>query len=192
MKRICVFCGSNSGGRPAYQTAAENLGRVLADRKIELIYGGASVGIMGRLADTVLAGGGTVVGVMPRFLVEKEVAHGGLSELIVVDSMHERKHCMARQADGFIALPGGFGTLDEFFEMLTWSQLRVHQKPCGLLDVDRYFHHLMRFLDHAAGEGFVHSAHREMILVDEDPRALLERCFSYTCPDVEKRIDAEN
>ena len=167
MKRICVFAGSNSGASPEYLVAAAELGRTLAVRQLGLVYGGARVGLMGALADAALGGGAHVIGVMPEALVAKEVAHRGLSELRVVSSMHERKAMMADLADGFVALPGGLGTLEEFFEVLTWAQLGLHGKPCGLLDIDGYFDGLLKFLDHSVGEGFVKAEHRRMILTAE-------------------------
>src|SRR5690242_19117334 len=155
MKRVCVFAGSSAGVRPEYVSAAADFGTVLAGRGIELVYGGARVGLMGAVAGAVLAGGGRVTGVIPKALVEKEVAHGGLTELRVVTSMHQRKALMADLADAFIALPGGWGTLDEMFEILTWAQLGLHRKPCGLLNVFGYFDRLLAFLDHTMEEGFV-------------------------------------
>jgi uncharacterized protein (TIGR00730 family) len=171
--RICVFCGTNPGERPEYGAAARALGKLLADEDIELVYGGASVGIMGELADAVHEGGGHVTGIIPQQLMKKEAAHTGIPDLIVVASMHQRKSQMADMADGFIALPGGIGTLEGFFEILTWGQLGIHNKPCGVLNVAGYFDLLTGFLDHAVREGFLTREHREMILVDSDPRKLL-------------------
>src|ERR671910_1781546 len=182
MSRICVFCGTNTGSRPAYGVAARELGRVLADRDIELVYGGASVGIMGELADAVQEHGGHVTGIIPQQLMEKEAAHTGIRNLIVVASMHQRKSQMADMSDGFIALPGGSGTLEGFFEVLTWGQLGIHAKPAGILNVAGYFDHLIEFLDHAVEEGFLKQEHREMIVVESDPRKLLERLKEYA-PD---------
>ncbi|MBG0776042.1 MAG: TIGR00730 family Rossman fold protein [Desulfovibrionaceae bacterium] len=179
MRRICVFLGSNYGTLPEYTEAARGLGRELARRGLGLVYGGACVGLMGELADAALGAGGEVTGVMPRALVDKELAHTGLTDLRVVETMHERKALMAELADGFVAMPGGLGTLEEIFEVLTWAQLGFHGKPCGLLDVRGYYRSLALFLDHITGQGFVMPAHREMILVDEDPGLLLERFARY-------------
>ncbi len=188
MKRICVFAGSNSGGSLAYAAAASDLGRTLAGRGLDVVYGGARVGLMGALADAALAAGGKVVGVMPEALVAKEVAHLGLSELHVVKSMHERKAMMADLADGFVALPGGLGTLEEFFEVLTWAQLGLHGKPCGLLNIEGYFEGLLAFLDHSVAEGFVKAEHRAMIPVAGTSDALLDAMESYRAPAVGKWI----
>ena len=165
LKRICVFAGSSAGSQPEYARTANDLGRALADRQIDLVYGGARVGLMGVVADAVLASGGQVVGGIPEALVAKEVAHQGLSELRIVGSMHERKAAMAELADGFIALPGGWGTLEEFFEVLTWGQLGLHRKPCGLLNTTGYFDGLLSFVDHSIHEGFVRREYRRMISV---------------------------
>lgn len=189
--RLCVFCGSSSGARPAYADAARALGRVLLQHRIGLVYGGASVGVMGELADTLLAGQGEVIGVIPRSLASKEVAHQGLADLRIVDSMHERKAQMADLAEGFIALPGGFGTFEEFFEVLTWSQLGIHGKPCGLLSVAGYFDKLIEFVDHAVTEAFVRPEHRQTLLMENDPEALIERMQSYEPPMVPKWISRE-
>ena len=175
MQRACVFCGSSPGARPQYTEATEDLGSLFVQHGITLVYGGASVGLMGRLADTVLSEGGEAVGVIPRALVEREIAHLGLTELHVVDSMHERKALMADLSDAFVALPGGLGTLDELFEVYTWAQLGLHRKPCGLLNVEGYYRHLADFLDHAVGERFVRDEHRDMLIVEEDPATMLER-----------------
>jgi uncharacterized protein (TIGR00730 family) len=160
----------------------------LIQREVCLVYGGASVGIMGEIADTVLAGGGEVIGVIPQALVDKEVSHTGLTELKIVNSMHERKEIMADISDGFIALPGGLGTLEEIFEVLTWAQLGFHHKPCALLNVNGYYDTLTQFLDHAVAEGFVASIHREMLLVEDDPHMLLEIMSTYSAPAVDKWI----
>lgn len=191
MKAICVFAGSNSGVRKEYAAAARDLGRTLAKRRMRSIYGGARVGLMGALADEGLAAGGEVIGVMPEALIAKEVAHAGLTELKVVRSMHERKALMAELADGFIALPGGLGTLDELFEILTWAQLGFHHKPCGLLNVDGYFEPLLAFVRHAIEEGFVRREHGAMISVADSPDALLDLMESYRAPVVEKWIERE-
>ena len=189
MKSICVFAGSSSGARPEYVGAAEDLGRALVARGIGLVYGGARVGLMGVLADTVLAGKGDVIGVMPEALVAKEVAHTGLPDLRVVPSMHERKALMADLADGFIALPGGFGTWEEFFEVLTWGQLGLHVKPCGLLNVQGYFNPLLASVGHSVAEGFVRPEQGSMILVASSADALLDQCAAYVPPRVTKWID---
>ena len=188
MKRICVFCGSSAGGDAAYLAAARAMGATLARRKLGLVYGGARIGLMGAMADSVLAGGGDVVGVIPRALAQKEVAHTGLTDLRIVESMHERKAMMMRLAAGFVAMPGGFGTLDEVCEALTWAQLGLHGKPCGLLNVRGYFDRLLTFLDHATGERFLQPEHRAMLLVSPDPDELLDRFEAYTPPAVEKLI----
>jgi uncharacterized protein (TIGR00730 family) len=173
LRSVCVFCGSNPGRRPEYRAGAAALGRHLAGRGIRVVYGGAHVGTMGALADAVLAAGGEITGVIPAQLVDAEVAHRGLADLRVVGSMHERKAVMASLADGFIALPGGVGTLDEFAEVVTWSQLGLHAKPTGLLNLLGYYDGLLSFLDHAVAERFVRPAHREMVLADADPAGLL-------------------
>lgn len=190
MKAVTVFCGSNPGTRPEYLGAAAALGRAIAERGATLVYGGASVGLMGRVADAAMAAGGRVVGIIPEALVSKEVEHRALTELHVVDSMHTRKRMMAERADAFIALPGGAGTLEELFEVWTWAQLGHHDKPCALLDVAGYYAKLTGFLDHMVGEGFIRAEHRAMLLVDDDPRVLLDRCASYAPPRVTKWLDA--
>lgn len=191
MNRVCVYCGSNPGASPAYVAAAHALGRELARRGLGLVYGGASVGVMGAVADAVLAEGGTVTGVIPHFFAVKEVAHPGLDELLVVDSMHERKARMADLSDGFIALPGGWGTLEEIFEVLTWAQLGLHAKPCGLLNVDGYFDDLDRFLERAVVEAFVRPEYRPMIMLDDAADRLLDRFAAYRAPRVRKWIRPE-
>jgi uncharacterized protein (TIGR00730 family) len=189
MHRICVFAGSSPGARPEYALAAQELGRALVARQLGVVYGGARVGLMGSVADTVLAGGGLVTGVIPEGLVTKEIAHDGLTELRVVASMHERKAMMNDLADGFIALPGGWGTLEEFFEVLTWAQLGLHRKPCGLLNAHGYFDRLLSFIDHSVEERFVRSHHRSMVLVARSPDELLGQFDAYVPPVVEKWID---
>ncbi len=174
MKRICVFCGSSSGTAGAYTEAAVALGKLLARRGIGLVYGGASVGLMGAIADAALADGGEVIGVIPQDLVEKEVAHGGLTELKVVGSMHERKALMEKLSDGFIAMPGGFGTMDEFCEIVTWMQLGIHHKPCGLLNVANYYDTFIRFVGHAVSQGFLRAEHWALVYESADPAKLLE------------------
>jgi uncharacterized protein (TIGR00730 family) len=184
--RLCVFCGTNAGSRPAYGIAARELGRVLAEQGVELVYGGASVGVMGELADSVQEHGGHVTGIIPQQLMEKEAAHTGIRNLIVVASMHQRKSQMADMSDGFIAFPGGIGTLEGFFEVLTWGQLGIHSKPAGILNVERYFDGLTGFLDHAVHEGFLTEAHRQAIMVESDPGVLLDRLRSYAPLEGEK------
>jgi uncharacterized protein (TIGR00730 family) len=189
MKRLCVFCGSSAGSNPSYAEAARTFGRTLVRRGLGLVYGGGSVGLMGELADAMLAAGGDVVGVIPRALQLREVGHDGLTTLHVVGSMHERKARMAELADGFVALPGGMGTLEEFAEILTWAQLGLHRKPCGLLDVEGYWRPLVAFLDHAVAEGFVRPEHRRIVLVAERPDALLDAFEAYQPPAVQRWID---
>jgi uncharacterized protein (TIGR00730 family) len=175
LESLCVFCGSKLGSQPAYAAAARDVGGRLAARDIELVYGGGDIGLMGLAADAALAAGGRVIGVIPEFMIDFEVAHHDLTELVVVDSMHERKAEMARRADGFIALPGGWGTLEELFEVTTWAQLRLHAKPVGVLDVDQFFAKLVDFVDHAVDEGFIRPVHRELLHVDDDLDRLLDR-----------------
>ena len=187
--RICVFCGSSPGATPAFGALAEHLGRLLAAHGIGLVYGGASVGLMGRLADAALGAGGEVIGVIPRALVDMEVAHAGLADLRIVETMHERKALMADLADAFIALPGGIGTLDELTEILTWAQLGLHVKPAGLLNLDGYFDALLAFLDGAVRARFLQPAHRAMLLVDGDPQRLLAAFRAYRPPPPFKWVD---
>ena len=190
MKRICVFAGSNSGSHTEYLAAARALGDALVRHQMGLVYGGARLGLMGAVADTVLAARGHVTGVIPEALVAKEVAHTGLSDLRVVASMHERKAMMGDLADSSIALPGGLGTLEEFFEVLTWAQLGLHRKPCGLLNVCGFFDGLLAFLEHAIDERFVRREHRAMVIVSSSPDSLLEQFDQYVPPVVPKWIDA--
>jgi uncharacterized protein (TIGR00730 family) len=192
LKRLCVFAGSSRGAREEYAEAAERLARELVKRRYGLVYGGGKVGMMGVLADATLAAGGEVIGVIPKALLEKEVAHGGLTELRVVASMHERKAMMAELSEGFIALPGGLGTLEEFFEVLTWAQLGLHPKPCGLLNVSGYYDRLLDFLDLTVEERFVKSQHRALVLISTSPADLLDRLAAYRPPHVEKWIDRES
>ena len=189
MTRICVFAGSSAGSRPEYRQHATELGRALAARGIGLVYGGARVGLMGAVADSVLASGGQVTGVIPGALVRKEIAHNGLTELRVAASMHERKSTMADLSDAFIALPGGWGTWEEFFEVLTWGQLGLHRKPCGLLNVQGYFDPLLAFVKHSFDEGFVRREYGSMISVSDSAEGLLERLAGYVAPSIEKWID---
>jgi uncharacterized protein (TIGR00730 family) len=173
LQRLCVFCGSNSGHRAIYREAATALGRLIAERGIELVYGGGHVGLMGALADAALAANGRVIGVMPQSLIDREVGHAGLSEMRIVGSMHERKALMVELADGFVALPGGYGTLDEFCEVLTWAQLGIHTKPCGILNVNGYYDALLALFERTVDEGFLKAIHSDMIVVESDPAALL-------------------
>ena len=189
IRSVCVFCGSSPGCNPAYRVTAESLGRALALSGRRLVFGGGKVGLMGVLADAVLAHGGDAIGVIPRHLVDLEVAHARLSDLRIVDSMHQRKQLMADLADGFVVLPGGLGTLEEFFEVWTWGQLGLHRKPYGLLNVASYFDPLLTFLDHAVQERFVAPAHRELLLVDQDPDALLAALDTHVVPATPKWID---
>lgn len=191
MKSVCVFCGSSAGEHSRYLEAASEMGRLLAEEGIGLVYGGSRVGVMGRLADATLQAGGRVVGVIPGALVDREVAHQELTELRVVGSMHERKAAMAELADAFVALPGGLGTLEEFCEVLTWAQLGLHRKPCGVLDVGGYFEPLVELLDHMVREGFLARSHRAMVQVESTPVALLDALRSYEAPTVPRWIDAD-
>lgn len=179
MRSICVYCGASTGRGEAYVAAARAMGTALARRGLRLVYGGASVGLMGAVADAALAAGGEVVGVIPESLMKKELAHPGLTELVVTRSMHERKTVMADRADGFVALPGGIGTLEELFEMWTWAQLGLHQKPCGLLDVRGFYGGLAQFINHVVDEGFLKPEHREMLFIERDPAALLMRIKAF-------------
>ena len=188
MKKICVFCGSSPGLQPEYSQAAEKLGHVLAEKGIGLVYGGGSVGLMGRIAEAALEKGGSVTGVVPRALVEREVVLTGLDDLRIVGSMHERKALMAELSDAFIALPGGLGTIEEFVEILTWAQLGMHRKPCGLLNVRRYWDPFIQFLSHVAGEQFIEEEHLDMVMIEDDPVVLLERFRHYTPPENDKAV----
>jgi uncharacterized protein (TIGR00730 family) len=189
MKSICVYCGSNFGERVSYLEAAQDLGAQMAARGITLVYGGGNVGLMGTVADSVLAAGGKVIGVIPQTLVDKEVAHTGLSDLRVVGSMHERKLLMADLADGFIALPGGLGTLEEFCEVATWTQLGLHKKACGLLNIGGFYDGLLSFLNHATEEKFIRPEHRSIVLAEEDPVELIKKLSQFEVPTVHKWID---
>ena len=191
MDRVCVFCGSSTGADAAYAAVARELGSELARRGLGLVYGGATVGLMGAVADAALAAGGHVTGVIPTQLVEKELAHGGVQDLRVVATMHERKALMATLADAFIALPGGMGTLEEMFEIVTWMQLGLHTKPSGLMDVAGYYKPLLAFLDHAVDVRFIRREHRAMLMVGSTPGALLDAFASFVPPRVEKWIDRE-
>jgi len=177
-KRVCVFCGSGNGLRPEYRKSAERLGQLLAERSMELVYGGAKVGLMGAVADAVLASGGAAIGVIPGHLIKQEIAHEGLTELHTVTTMHERKALMAELADAFVALPGGLGTLEELFEMVTWNQIGLQQKPCGLLNVSGYYDPLVQFLQQAEREQFIRNMSAAKLVVEADPEALLKRLES--------------
>ena len=191
MKRICVYCGSSPGKLNEYREAARSLGHEMAGRGLGLVYGGASVGVMGAVADAVLERGGEAIGVIPYALATKEVSHHGLNELIVVDSMHERKARMAELSDGFIALPGGWGTIEEIFEMLTWAQLGFHEKPCGLLNVASYYDPLYSFLEQAIDQRFVKEEFRPMMMMENSAGILLDRFAAYQAPKVKKWIGSE-
>jgi len=188
-QRICVYCGSSPGARPEYLEAAEELGRLLAERGIGLVYGGANVGLMGAVADACRDAGGAVTGVIPWALRDREIAHVGLDDLRFVGSMHERKALMADLADGFVALPGGVGTLEELVEVMTWTQLGLHRKPCGVLDVCGYYGHLLAFLDHAVDERFLRPEHRGLLVCEEEPEALLDAFAAWQAPTVAKWMD---
>jgi uncharacterized protein (TIGR00730 family) len=188
MRRICVFCGSSPGGHPAYADAAQHMGREIVSRGLTLVYGGGHVGLMGALADAVLDGGGEVIGVIPHALAVREIAHQRLTRLHVVGSMHERKAMMADLSDAFVAMPGGFGTYEEFFEAVTWTQLGVHKKPCGLLNVRGFYDPIVQLLDHAVAEAFVRPHHRATILVDTHPGRLIDQLGRVVLPDVPKWI----
>ncbi len=190
IRSVCVYCGSSPGRLEAYSTAARALAKALVDRNIRLVYGGASVGIMGLVADTVLQLGGQAVGVIPEALVRKEIAHKHLTELHITHSMHDRKSMMAELSDGFIALPGGIGTLEELFEIWTWAQLGLHDKPCGLLNVEGYFDALITFLDHAIAEQFVQPAQGSRLLVEGSAGSLLDRFLAYVPPATTKWIES--
>ena len=191
MRRVCVYAGSNPGSDPAYADAARALARLLAERSIGLVYGGGKVGLMGVLADAALAAGGEVIGVMPQALVDREIGHRGLTELRVVGSMHDRKALMADLSDAFVAVPGGIGTLEELIEVYTWSQLGIHTKPCGVLNVRGYYDALAAFLDHAVEEGFLRPQHRAVLTVAADPAELLERLADYDPPTVGKWLELD-
>ena len=178
MRALCIFCGSSSGNDPAYSAVARHVGAFLASSDITLVYGGGRVGLMGSLADAVLEAGGRVIGVIPQMLIDKEVGHAGLTELHIVRTMTERKLLMGELSDAFVALPGGIGTMDELFEVWTWSQLELHHKPCGVLNHNGYYDSLIAFLDHAVHEGFLHRRHRAMFLVDSEIETLVERLFA--------------
>lgn len=190
-RRICVFCGSSSGARESYATATASLARHLVEKGIAIVYGGGKVGLMGKLADAALEAGGEVIGVIPQSLVEKEVAHSRLSDLQVVGSMHERKARMAELSDAFIALPGGYGTFEEFCEVLTWTQLGLQRKPCGILNIDGYYDRLLALFDHAVEERFLKPVHRGIVLSDSRPESLVSRLLEFEAPSADKWIDVK-
>jgi uncharacterized protein (TIGR00730 family) len=191
LKRVCVYCGSSIGARREYAAAARSLGQILSKRKLELVYGGGNIGLMGVLADAVMQSGGRVIGVIPESLVAKEVAHKGLTELRVVKSMHERKAMMVSLADAFVAMPGGFGTFEEFCEVLTWAQLGLHRKPHGLLNVAGFYDRFLDFLDHAVEEQFIRPVHRGLVITETDPGRLLEALEKIQPPNLDKWIDRD-
>ena len=191
MKRVCIFCGSSQGDDGVFAAAARETGEVLARHGFGLVFGGGNIGLMGILADAALAAGGEVIGVIPKALVDRELAHQSLTELRVVHSMHERKALMAELADAFIALPGGYGTLDEFCEVLTWAQLGLHRKPCGLLNVAGFYEPFLAQVDQAVARGFVRSEHRGLFLVDTEPERLVERLQRFDPPTLHKWIDRD-
>lgn len=189
IKSLCLYCGSSRGNNPAYTLAARQFGETLAKLNIKLVFGGGRVGLMGVAADACLAMGGEVIGVIPKLLMDKEVGHTGLSKLHVVANMHDRKALMTRLADGFVALPGGYGTLDELFEALTWLQLNYHRKPVGILNINGFFDHLIAFLDHARDQRFLRDLHRESLSVDADLERLIEKMRHAEAPDTGKWLD---
>jgi uncharacterized protein (TIGR00730 family) len=191
LKRLCVFCGSNRGSLPEYTSAVRSLGRALAERQITLVFGGGGVGLMGEIADAVLGAGGEVIGVLPRALGIKEIAHPDVEDIRIVGSMHERKALMSELSDGFIAAPGGFGTLEELFEQLTWGQLALHAKPCGLFNVAGYFDSLLAFLDSSTQAKFIRPEHRQTLLVSDTAEDLISQLAAYQPPRVGKWLDFE-
>jgi uncharacterized protein (TIGR00730 family) len=191
VRRVCVYAGSNPGSHPAYSEAAQALAATMAERSIGLVYGGGKVGLMGVLADTMLEHGGEAIGVMPRALIDREIGHPGLTELRVVGSMHERKALMAELSDAFVAVPGGIGTLEELIEIYTWSQLGIHSKACGVLNVRGYYDHLAALLDHAVAEGFLRPQHRAVLSVAGEPAELLDRLAAFEPPAIGKWLELE-
>jgi uncharacterized protein (TIGR00730 family) len=189
MKRVCVFCGSNQGVRPAYAEAAVALAAHLVKLGIGIVYGGGNVGLMGVLADTALAAGGEVIGVIPQALFAKEVGHAGVADMRIVGSMHERKALMAELSDGFIAMPGGWGTFDEFCEILTWAQLGLHRKPCGILNVEGYYDPLLKMFDHSVAEGFLKPEYRTIVIAASVPEELIAKMQSYRAPSLDRWIE---
>lgn len=191
MKSICVFCGSNPGANPVFMETAEKLGLFLVEKNVGLVYGGGRVGLMGKIADTVMANGGNVIGIIPKSLSDKEVAHQGLNELHIVDSMHTRKAMMADFSDGFIALPGGFGTFEELCEIITWAQLGFHAKPCGLLNIEGYYDPLVKLFDTATKERFVRPEHRKLVLIENEIERLFELMVNFKSPDIKKWLERD-
>jgi uncharacterized protein (TIGR00730 family) len=191
LSSICVYAGSSPGARPAYAQAARALGETIAGRGLGLVYGGGDVGLMKIVADAAMAAGGAVTGIIPRTLLEREIGHGALTELLVVETMHERKLAMAERSDAFVALPGGIGTVEELIEVLTWTQLGVHDKPCAVLDVEGYWQPLLAMLDHAVAERFLPEKHREMLLSDTAPEALLDALEAWQPQTVPKWLDRD-
>ena len=191
MKRLAIFCGSSIGNEIVYKTEVKRLGEVLANQNIGLVYGGANVGLMGIIADSILESGGEAIGVLPHFLASKEIAHENLTELILVKSMHERKTKMDELSDGVIALPGGFGTLEEFFEMLTWAQLGLHSKPIGILNIDGFYDDLISLVQNMVSRGFVSKINQKMILLSNEPKELIEKMQNHVAPQVGKWIDKD-
>jgi len=186
MQSICIFCGSSTGRNSAYTGAAAQLGKLLADRNLTLVYGGGNIGLMGEIARNVIQHNGRAIGVIPKFLVEKELVYRNLTEVRIVESMHERKAAMAELADAFIAMPGGYGTLEETVEVLTWAQLGLHRKPIGLLNIDGYYDYLNRFFDHMVAEGFLLREYKDMLLIQSDPAAILDSLLTFQLPDLDK------
>ena len=186
MLSICIFCGSSAGRNTAYKGAAVKLGQLLAEKKLNLVYGGGNIGLMGEIAQSVIKAGGKAIGVIPQFLVEKELVYTNLTKIHVVDSMHERKAMMVELADAFIAMPGGFGTLEETVEVLTWAQLGLHRKPIGLLNIDGYYDCLNDFFEHMVAEGFLMREYKEMLLIRDDPAAMLDSLTTFELPSVDK------
>ena len=189
MESICVFCGSSVGKRPEYSETARSFGKLIASRDITLVYGGGNIGLMREVADGALEAGGKVIGVMPKLIVDKEIAHNSLHQLKIVNTMHERKALMAKLSDGFVALPGGFGTIDELFEIMTWNQLGIINKPCGLLNIEGYFNHLLEYISCAVNERFVRPEHQANLIVDNDPEELIDRLEKYRPQVAEKWIE---
>jgi uncharacterized protein (TIGR00730 family) len=189
MKRVCVFCGSRCGSNPVYAAAAKELGELLARHGLGLVFGAGNIGLMGVVADAVLAGGGEVIGVIPQALVDKELAHPRVRHMHIVSSMHQRKQIMADHADAFVALPGGFGTCDEFFEIVTWRQLKIHAKPVALLNTNGFFDRLLDWLDHVVDEDFIKRPHRELLIVESTPEALLELILQEPSPEIARAKD---
>jgi uncharacterized protein (TIGR00730 family) len=186
MKSICIFCGSSTGKNSSYTSAAVECGKLLAQRELTLVYGGGNIGLMGEIAHSVISRGGKAIGVIPQFLVDKELVYHDLTEVRIVESMHERKATMAELADAFIAMPGGFGTLEETVEVLTWAQLGLHRKPIGLMNIDGYYDYLNHFFDHMVSEGFLMRECKDMLLIMEGPAAMLESLTTFELPDVDK------